>query len=248
MNADRIAVVTGASSGIGRATAVSLRAEGFCVRAGARRVDRLNELAAQTGVESMALDVTDEKSVSAFCDGLTRCNVLVCSAGGAIGRDTLEQSHDADWQAMYDVNVMGTVRVVRSLLPSLRASGDGHIVLVGSLAGHQAYPGGGGYNAAKFAIRALRDVLRHELLGEPIRVTEIAPGMVNTEFSRVRFRGDSTKAAATYDGMTPLTAEDIADCIVWAVTRPRHVNVDTLVVLAADQADAVNVHRRTETT
>jgi NADP-dependent 3-hydroxy acid dehydrogenase YdfG len=236
--------VTGASSGIGHATAVALADEGFHVLAGARRTDRLRALAAETGATVTALDVTDAASVERFCAGVERCNVVVCSAGGALGRETVEQSSDADWQAMYDVNVLGTVRVVRALLPALRASGAGHVVLVGSIAGHQAYRGGGGYNAAKFAVRAVRDVLRQELLGEPIRVTEVAPGMVDTEFSLVRFRGDAATAAATYAGMTPLTAEDVADCITWAVTRPPHVNVDTLVVLATDQADATSVHRR----
>lgn len=245
MSIDRTAVVTGASSGIGRATVVALAAEGFQVRAGARRMDRLQALASQTGAMATALDVTDPASVERFCAGLDRCSVLVCSAGGALGRETVEQSRDADWQAMYEVNVMGTVRVVRTLLPALRSSGSGHVVLVGSIAGHQAYPGGGGYNAAKFAVRAVRDVLRHELLGEPIRVTEVAPGMVDTEFSLVRFRGDSATADATYAGMTPLAAEDVADCIAWAVTRPQHVNIDRLVVLATDQADATTVHRRT---
>jgi NADP-dependent 3-hydroxy acid dehydrogenase YdfG len=245
MSLDRSAVVTGASSGIGRATVVALAAQGFHVRAGARRTDRLRALASQTGATAMALDVTDSASVERFCGGLDRCNALVCSAGGALGRDTVEQSRDTDWQAMYEVNVMGTVRVVRALLPALRASGSGHIVLVGSIAGHQAYPGGGGYNAAKFAVRAVRDVLRQELLGEPIRVSEVAPGMVDTEFSLVRFAGDEAKATATYAGMTPLAAEDVADCITWAVTRPPHVNIDTLVVLATDQADATTVHRHT---
>jgi NADP-dependent 3-hydroxy acid dehydrogenase YdfG len=244
VSAVRAAVVTGASSGIGRATAVALAAEGFHVRAGARRTDRLHALAAETGATAAALDVTDPASVERFCAGIERCDVLVCSAGGALGRDNIEQSRDSDWQTMHEVNVLGTVRMVRTLLPALRASGAGHIVLIGSIAGHQAYAGGGGYNAAKFAVRAIRDVLRHELLGQPIRVTEIAPGMVNTEFSLIRFHGDDAKAAATYAGMTPLTAQDIADSIAWAVTRPPHVNIDTLVILATDQADATMIHRR----
>lgn len=151
MSAIRTAVVTGASTGIGRATTVALTGEGFHVRAGARRTDRLHALAAETGATAAALDVTDPASVKRFCAGIQRCDVLVCSAGGALGRDTIEQSRDSDWQTMHEVNVLGTVRMVRTLLPALRAGGAGHIVLIGSIAGHQAYAGGGGYNAAKFA-------------------------------------------------------------------------------------------------
>jgi len=245
MSGDRVAVVSGASSGIGRATAVSLAAAGYRVHAGARRMDRLEALAAETGASVGSLDVGSAESVDAFCEPVERCDVLVCSAGGALGRDPVEASSDADWQAMFEVNVMGTVRMVRALLPPLRASGNGHIVLIGSVAGHQAYAGGGGYNAAKFAARAVRDVLRRELVGDRIRVTEIAPGMVETEFSLVRFRGDAEKAAATYAGMTPLTAEDIAECVTWAIDRPPHVNVDTMIVLARDQSDATTVNRTT---
>jgi NADP-dependent 3-hydroxy acid dehydrogenase YdfG len=172
------------------------------------------------------------------------CRVLVNAAGGALGRDSIESASDDDWRSMYESNVMGSLRMTRTLLPALEASGDGHVVMVGSIAGYEPYVGGGGYNAAKFAVRAMTKVLRLELLGRPIRVTEIDPGMVETEFSLVRFRGDERKAAAVYEGMTPLTPEDVADCIAFAVTRPSHVNVDTLVVLARDQSGAVTVHRR----
>ena len=243
MGAKPTAVVTGASSGIGAASARVLAAAGYDAVIGARRRDRLEALAAEIGGQAHELDVTDPASVDAFCGRTAACDVLVCSAGGAFGMDSIEDSLDADWQAMYDTNVLGTVRMVRALLPALRASGNGHIVLIGSVAGHQAYPKGGGYNAAKFAVRAVRDVLRYELLGAPIRVTEIAPGMVQTDFSTVRFRGDAERAAAVYAGMTPLQADDVAECVRWVVAQPPHVNIDTLVVLARDQADATTVYR-----
>ena len=238
------AVVTGASSGIGMATARRLAAEGFDVVVGARREDRLRALAEELGGRAIRLDVTDPESVERFCAAVPDCRILVNAAGGAIGRDRVEDASDEDWRSMYEANVMGSLRMTRRLLPALEASGDGHVVMVGSIAGYEPYIGGGGYNAAKFAVRAMTRVLRLELLGRPIRVTEIDPGMVQTEFSLVRFRGDERAADAVYEGMTPLTAEDVADCIVFAVTRPSHVNIDALVVLARDQAGATNVHRR----
>jgi NADP-dependent 3-hydroxy acid dehydrogenase YdfG len=238
------AVVTGASSGIGKATAERLAAEGFDVVVGARREDRLHALAEAIGGRAMRLDVTDPASVDAFCATVSECQVLVNAAGGAVGRDRFEDSSDADWQAMYDSNVLGSLRVTRALLAALEGSGDGHIVMVGSIAGYEPYVGGSGYNAAKFAVRAMTRVLRMELLGRPVRITEIDPGLVETEFSLVRFRGDEQAAAAVYEGLTPLTPEDIADCIAFAVTRPSHVNIDSLIVLARDQAGAATVHRR----
>lgn len=239
-----IAVVTGASSGIGMATARCLSAAGFDVVVGARREDRLRVLAEELGGRAIRLDVTDPESVERFCTAVPDCRVLVNAAGGAIGRDPIADSRDEDWEWMYETNVMGALRMTRGLLPALEASGDGHVVMVGSIAGYEPYVGGGGYNAAKFAVRGMTKVLRQELLGKPVRVTEIAPGLVKTEFSVVRLRGDERAAEAVYAGMTPLTAEDVADCIAFAVTRPSHVNIDTLVVLARDQSGAVTVHRR----
>jgi NADP-dependent 3-hydroxy acid dehydrogenase YdfG len=237
------AVVTGASSGIGMATARRLSAEGFDVVVAARREDRLRALAEELGGRAMRLDVTDPASVQALGATVPECRVLVNAAGGAIGRDRVADANDEDWVWMYETNVMGSLRMTRALLPALEASGDGHVVMVGSIAGYEPYIGGGGYNAAKFAVRAMTKVLRLELLGRPIRVTEIAPGLVKTEFSLVRLRGDERSAEAVYEGMTPLGAEDVADCIAFAVTRPSHVNIDTLVVLARDQSGATTVHR-----
>jgi|SRR5579872_964258 len=238
-----VAVITGASSGIGRATARRLAAEGFEVVVGARREERLHALVEEIGGRAMRLDVTDADSVERFCEQVPDCRVLVNAAGGAIGRDRVEDSNDEDWLSMFESNVMGSLRMTRRLLPALEAGGDGHVVMVGSIAGYEPYVGGGGYNAAKFAVRAMTRVLRQELLGRPIRISEIDPGLVETEFSLVRFRGDEGQAAAVYQGLTPLQPEDIADCIAFVVTRPSHVNVDTVVVLSRDQSSAVTVHR-----
>jgi NADP-dependent 3-hydroxy acid dehydrogenase YdfG len=239
----RTAVVTGASSGIGEATVVALRQAGFEVVAGARRQDRLQRLAERTGARVAALDVSDARSVEAFVSGIDECAILVNNAGGALGLEPIAEADDEHWLSMYSTNVLGTMRMTRALLPRLRRSGDGHIVVVGSIAGFEVYPGGGGYTAAKHAERALTHTLRLELLGEPIRVTEVDPGLVETEFSLVRL-GDAERARRVYEGMQPLTAEDIAGCILWAVTRPSHVNIDEIVVRPRDQATATAVHRR----
>jgi NADP-dependent 3-hydroxy acid dehydrogenase YdfG len=238
-----LAVVTGASSGIGAATAHRLAKEGFDVVVGARRLDRLQEVAAAVGGRALALDVTDPTSVAAFAAEVPDCRVLVNNAGGAIGLDPIETSSDEDWQWMLETNVVGTVRMTRALLPALEASGDGHVVMVGSVAGIEPYPGGGGYNAAKFGVRAFTQVLRMELLGRPIRVTEVDPGLVETEFSVVRFRGDAQRAAQVYEGVEPLSADDVADTIAFAVTRPSHVNLDQIVITSRDQALARMIHR-----
>ena len=242
----RVAVVTGASAGIGAATAIALSRAGFDVVLGARRADRLDAVAAECRGTAVPLDVTDPGSVAHFVEQVPALHVLVNNAGGALGRDEIRHANDAQWLAMYEVNVLGTMRMTRSFLPALEASGDGHIVNVGSIAGFETYPGGAGYTAAKHAERALTRTLREELLGKPIRVTEIAPGLVETEFSLVRFGGDAERAAAVYAGLTPLAAEDVADCIAWAVTRPSHVNIDEIVVRPRDQATATAIHRRDE--
>jgi NADP-dependent 3-hydroxy acid dehydrogenase YdfG len=240
-----VAVVTGASSGIGAAAAQRLAEEGFSVVLGARRMDRLADVAAAIGdgARALPLDVTDPASVDAFCAEITECRLLVNNAGGALGRDAVAEADEEQWRWMYDANVLGVVRMTKTLLPKLIESGDGHVITIGSIAAIEPYPGGAGYNAAKFAVRAVMDVLRMELLGQPVRVSEIDPGMVETEFSIVRFGGDEQQAAKVYDGMTPLTADDIADCIAWVATRPSHVDIDQLVVRPRDQARATMVFR-----
>jgi NADP-dependent 3-hydroxy acid dehydrogenase YdfG len=239
----RTAVITGASSGIGAATARVLAGEGYRTVLGARRLERLEALAAEIGGEAVALDVADPGSVESFVSSLDSCDVLVNNAGGALGLDPVAEADDEQWLRMYESNVLGTMRMTRALLPRLIASGDGHVVGVTSIAAIEPYRGGAGYNAAKHAQRAMLRVLRQELLGEPVRVTEVAPGMVETEFSLVRFDGDEAAAARVYEGMKPLTAEDVAECIRWALAQPSHVNVDEIVVRPRDQATATDVHR-----
>ena len=244
--APRVAVITGASSGIGAASAVRLAAEGIDVVLGARRADRLAAVAAACSGRARwyELDVTDDESVAAFCAAVPTCHVLVNNAGGALGLDPVVGADLAQWQRMYDTNVLGTLRMTRALLPTLEASGDGHVVVVGSVAGVEPYPGGAGYNAAKAGQHALAEVLRRETVGQPIRVSEVLPGLVETEFSVVRFDGDEARAAKVYEGLTPLSAEDVADVIAFVVTRPSHVNLATTLLLPRDQASATVVHRR----
>jgi NADP-dependent 3-hydroxy acid dehydrogenase YdfG len=244
-NPRRVAVITGASSGFGAATARALAREGFEVVLGARRVDRLAALAVETGGRWAPLDVTSPASVDAFCAPLARVDVLVNNAGNAFGAETIADADEAKWRAMFELNVMGVLRVTRALLDRLVASGDGLVVNVGSIAGFETYAGGAGYTASKHALRALTRTLRLELLGRPVRVSEIAPGLAETEFALVRFAGDAARAGKVYEGMTPLAAEDVAQAIVWVATRPAHVNIDEMVIRPRDQANATTVHRRT---
>jgi NADP-dependent 3-hydroxy acid dehydrogenase YdfG len=243
---DRTAVVTGASSGIGAATARRLAAEGWSVVAAARRLDRLGALAAShPGIRPQALDVTDPRSVDDLADAVPHCDLLVANAGGAFDLDPLPDADAETWARTYDVNVLGTVRTLQALLPALRAS-RGQVVLTGSTAGRWVYEGGGGYVAAKHALAALRDTWRLELVEQGIRVSEVAPGMVETEeFSLVRFAGDASKAAAVYAGVDALTAEDVADAVVWVATRPAHVNIDLVQLTPQQQAGVGKVARRT---
>jgi NADP-dependent 3-hydroxy acid dehydrogenase YdfG len=238
-----VAVVTGASAGIGAATAARLVDEGFDVVIGARRMDRLQEVAEKTGARPIALDVCDTASVESFADALGPCQVLINNAGGALGLDPVAKADEEQWRWMYDANVLGTMRVTRALLRRLIESGAGHIVNIGSIAGLEVYDNGAGYTAAKHALRAVSETLRIELSGQPVRVSEVDPGLVETEFSLVRFGGDADQAKVPYVGMTPLTAEDVADCIAFVVTRPFHVNIDQLVVKPQAQATAMRVHR-----
>ena len=247
MSDGKIAVVTGASSGIGAATAQALARAGYRLWLGARRLDRLREIGEPLGATALPLDVTDAQSVAAFVQQLPPVlHLLVNNAGGALGLDRIEDAGDDTWRTMWETNVLGTLRMTRALLPALRESGDGHIVNIGSIAGFETYAGGAGYTGAKHAERAFTRTLRLELLGQPIRVTDVAPGMVETEFSLVRFGGDADRANSVYRGLQPLVADDVADCVVWAVTRPSHVNIDEIVVRPRDQATATAVFRREE--
>ncbi len=241
----RTAVITGASSGIGAATARALAGDGYRVVLGARRLERLEGLAVELGGEAIGLDVTDPGSVAAFAARVPACDVLVNNAGGALGLESLGEADEELWRTMYESNVLGTMRMTQALLPRLIGSGNGHVVAVTSIAAFETYRGGAGYSAAKHAQRAAVRTLRLELLGEPVSVTEIAPGMVETEFSLVRFGGDEEAAAKVYAGMEPLRAEEVAECIRWAVAQPAHVNIDEIVIRPRDQATATDVHRRT---
>ena len=244
-----VAVITGASSGIGAATARRLAAEGFHVVAAARREDRLTALADEIGGTAVVCDVTADSDVAALAEAVRAVggpvNVLVNNAGGAFGLDPVETAEIADWQRMYEVNVIGSVRVTQALLPDLERSGAGTIVIISSTAGLITYEGGGGYAAAKHGQTALAETLRLELNGRPIRVVEIDPGMVKTdEFALVRFDGDAERAAAVYAGVAePLVADDIADCVAWVTTRPHHVNIDRMVIRPLAQAAQHKVHR-----
>ena len=249
----KTAVVTGASSGIGAATARQLAAEGFRVVLVARRKERLEALAAESAeiggaAEAVALDVTDTEAIKAFAAGLESCDVLVNNAGGAIGADPVSAADPGDWRAMFETNVLGALNFTQALLPKLIASGAGTVVMLTSTAAHIAYEGGAGYAASKHAMHAMTATLRLEVFDQPVRIIEIAPGMVMTdEFSLKRFGGDADKAASVYAGVPgPLVAEDVADCIVWSVTRPPHVNVDLMVVRPRAQAAQHKVHRVAE--
>ena len=233
---DRTAVITGASSGIGAASAAALAQAGYRVVLTARRGDRLAGVA----------DAITRAAVDELAAGLDRCDVLVANAGGAIGGDTVADSSADDWRAMYEVNVLGTLHVTQALLPALIASGAGTIVLMGSTAGLISYEGGGGYVAAKHGTHAIAETLRLELWDQPVRIIEIAPGMVRTdEFAIKRFRGDAEKAAAIYAGVAePLTAQDVAEAVRWTVTLPAHYNVDLMVIRPRAQAAQYKVFRQ----
>ena len=242
------AVVTGASSGIGAATVRRLRAEGWPVMAVARRADRLAELAAETGAEPFAADITVEEDVARLAAHLEQTGgvtSLVNNAGGAIGLEPVAEADLETWRRMYEVNVLGTLRVTQALLPQLVASGRGDVLVVTSTAGIAPYEGGAGYTGAKHAERMLTTTLRLEMIGQPVRVIDIAPGNVATEeFSLVRFGGDAERAAKVYEGYQPLLAEDVADVIVFALTRPHHVNIDTRVVRPRAQVSNTQIARQ----
>jgi NADP-dependent 3-hydroxy acid dehydrogenase YdfG len=212
---------------------------------GARRTDRIETIAGEIDGVAHVLDVTDQASVDTFAQAAGEVSVLVNNAGGAKGLDAVEHASDDEWRWMWETNVLGLVRVTRALLPALERSGDGHIVNIGSTAGLEAYPGGAGYTSAKHGVRVITQTLRLELLGRPIRITEVDPGLVaGTEFSAVRFAGDEARAEKVYEGIDALTPEDVAEIVAFAVTRPARVNLDQIVVRPREQATATKTHRR----
>jgi NADP-dependent 3-hydroxy acid dehydrogenase YdfG len=245
-SARRTALVTGASSGIGAATARRLSKDGYLVYCVARRQDRIRDLAAEIDGVAVTCDVTDDDQVASLAREVGEVlHLLVNNAGAALGVATVDESDPRDWRKMYDLNVLGTLRVTRALLPRLLESGDATVVNLGSTAGHEVYVRGGGYVASKHALASLTQSLRRELLGRAVRVTEVAPGMVKTdEFSVHRYGGDRQAADAVYAGVDePLTAEDVAECVAWVASRPPSVNVDLMVVRPRAQVSQYEVHR-----
>jgi serine 3-dehydrogenase len=250
---DKVVFITGASSGIGRSCARAFAAEGARVLMCGRRADRLKDFAAElkkgfgVPVHQFALDVRDQPAVDkAIADlpGEWRpIEVLVNNAGLSRGLDKLPNGLVSDWEEMIDTNIKGLLYVTRAVLPGMIERGRGHVINVGSIAGHEVYPAGNVYCATKFAVRALTQGLRLDLNGTPIRVTEVSPGMVETEFSLVRFHGDAERAAKVYKGLTPLSPDDIADAVFWCASRPLHVNVSEVVVMPVAQASTTLVHR-----
>jgi NADP-dependent 3-hydroxy acid dehydrogenase YdfG len=246
--------ITGASAGIGEACARAFAAAKQDLVLAARRKDRLerlrDELVRDHGVrvDLVALDVRDRTAVDELFQTqrelLSKVEVLVNSAGLALGRETIQEGKPEDWDVVIDTNVKGLLYMTRAFLPQMIARGDGHIVNMGSAAGHWTYPNGNIYSATKFAVRAITESLRLDLSGTGIRVTEVSPGMVETEFSDVRFRGDHSKAKSVYAGMEPLNAKDIAEVILWCVQRPKRVNIQEVVLFPTDQASVGVVHRR----
>ncbi|HUO39549.1 MAG TPA: SDR family oxidoreductase [Mycobacterium sp.] len=240
----RVAVVTGASSGIGAATARTLARQDFHVVAVARRAELVHALAAEIGGTAVVADVRDGDAIARLADALDRVDVLVNNAGGALGLEPVAEADLDHWRQMWETNVLGTLHMTRALLPKLIESGDGLIVTVTSIAAFEIYNGGAGYTSAKHAQSALHRTLRGELLGKPVRLTEIAPGMVQTEFSLVRFGGNQKRADTVYEGTTPLVADDIASVIGFVAARPSHVDLDLIVIRPRDQASATRLVRR----
>jgi 3-hydroxy acid dehydrogenase/malonic semialdehyde reductase len=239
------AVITGASAGIGAAIARALHAGGYRLSLGARRTDRLPDVVGDAFHH--ALDVTDQGSIDAFLAAATAAHgpvdVLVNNAGLARGTEKIADADGVAWREMIETNVLGLLEVTRRVLPAMVARKRGHVVVIGSIAGHRAYPGGGVYCASKRALQPICEAIRMETLGTGVRVTSIDPGLVETEFSLVRFRGDAARAAKVYADTRPLTADDVAECVVFALDRPAHVNIDSMLVLPTDQAGPGMIHR-----
>jgi 3-hydroxy acid dehydrogenase/malonic semialdehyde reductase len=246
--------ITGASSGIGKAIAEAFASRGAELFLGARRLERLKELRTallDLGAKSVhvqELDVREDDSVKAWAGAafqvFPRLDILVNNAGLVLGRDTIDTGNIDDWSTIFDTNVLGVLRLCRACLPHFRKNSHGHVVMIGSISGHQVYEGGGPYCASKFGIKALTQTLKLELNGSGIRVSSVDPGMVETEFSEVRFRGDKAMAQAVYKGFSPLKASDIAETVVFVATRPAHVNIDEIIIMPTDQANATKVHRK----
>ncbi len=249
----RSIVITGASSGIGKEVAFEFAKLGYRLFLGARRVDRLEEIIPdliESGAESakaIHLDVTDQKSTENFSsqilEEISSPDILVNNAGMVIGVDYIDQGNPSDWQKIIDTNLMGVLRISRCFLPAMKKSQTGQLIMIGSIAGHQPYEGGGAYCASKHGLKAITASLKLELCGTNIRVNSIDPGMVNTEFSLVRFKGDQEKADSVYRGVTPLSPKDIAECVTFVATRPPHVNIDDIIIMPTDQAAVYKVHR-----
>ncbi len=248
------AAITGASSGIGQAIAEVYASKGHDLFLGARRVDRLESLKKDLlargarSVVAQELDVRSNESVNAWSEAVFKAfpklDILVNNAGLVLGTDTIENGKISDWETIFDTNVLGVLRLCRQFIPKLRANGNGHIVMLGSIAGHQVYEGGGPYCATKFGIKALTGTLKLELNGSGVRISSIDPGMVETEFSEVRFQGDKDKAKAVYKGLTPLSAHDVAETVEFITSRPKHVNIDDVIIMPTDQASVYKSHRR----
>jgi NADP-dependent 3-hydroxy acid dehydrogenase YdfG len=253
---DRVVFITGASAGIGAACARAFAAEGARLLLAARRVDRLQAMEVDllevgaVAVHAFQLDVQDRAAVESAIAGLPAewraIDVLVNNAGLSRGLDKMWEGKPQDWEEMIDTNVKGMLWVTRAVVPGMVARGRGHVVNLGSTAQDIAYPGGAVYCGTKAAVKLINDGLREDLLGTPIRVSDIGAGMVETEFSEVRFRGDTERAAKVYQNITPLTADDLADAIVWATTRPAHVNVAHLIMTTIDQANSLMFNRRSQ--
>jgi 3-hydroxy acid dehydrogenase / malonic semialdehyde reductase len=251
---DKIVLITGASSGIGRSCARAFAQQGARLILAARRLERLTELAAELkrkpgeDILLWELDVRDQPAVERAANGLpsewSAIEVLVNNAGLSRGLDKLYEGKLDDWEEMIDANIKGLLYVSRAVIPGMVRRGQGHIINIGSVAGYEVYPGGNVYCATKFAVRALSKGLRIDLNGTPLRVSEVAPGMVETEFSVVRFHGDKERAGKVYQGLTPLSPDDIADAVVYCATRPRHVNIEAMIVMPTAQAAATIVHRK----
>lgn len=245
---NQIVLITGASSGIGEACARVFATAGAKLILIARRKERLEQLAKEltnTSVQCLALDVCDRTSVQSALDRVSAVDILINNAGLSRGLNKLQDGEIQDWEEMIDTNIKGLLYLTRSVVPGMINRGNGHVVFLGSTAGHQTYPNGNVYCATKAAVRVISEGLKQDLLGTPIRVSSVDPGLVETEFSQVRFRGDSDRAKTVYQGLTPLTPMDVAEVILFCTTRPSHVNISEVLLMPTDQAGSMLFNRQT---